>query len=69
VREHLRAVRARSEQVAEQLRSLRPAEPGDPGPGPRMVLEFGIAFNEWLAGWWADAEERIAAESPAGAGT
>ena len=68
VREHLRAVRARSEQVAEQLRSLRPEGLGEPGPGPLMALEFGIAFNEWLAGWWEQAERRIARGAPERAG-
>jgi DNA-binding PadR family transcriptional regulator len=68
VREHLRAVRARSERVAEQLRSLRPEGPREPGPGPLMALEFGIAFNEWLAGWWTEAEERIASGAPERAG-
>jgi predicted TIM-barrel fold metal-dependent hydrolase len=36
-----------------------------------MALEFGIAFNEWLAAWWKQAEERVAREAsaPAGAGS
>ena len=58
---HLRSVRDRSESVAEQLRALR-TETGDPDqPGPRMVLEFGIAFNEWLADYWARVDERLGA--------
>ena len=59
VHEHLRRVRERSESVAAHLRSLRTDE-GDPDrPGPRMVLEFGIAFNEWLAEYWTAVGERI----------
>ena len=59
VREHLDAVRERSQSVAEHLRALR-TERGDPDqPGPRMVLEFGIAFNEWLAEYWADVDSRL----------
>lgn len=58
VAEHMRSVRARSESVAEQLRALRP-DLDEPGPGPLMALEFGIAFNEWLADWWRRAEERV----------
>lgn len=61
---HLRAVSARSEAVAEQLRSIRP-DVDEPGPGPLMALEFGIAFNEWLTDWWRSAEERIAREAGA----
>jgi DNA-binding PadR family transcriptional regulator len=60
VREHLRAVRQRSEAVADQLRSLRTDVSPDPGPGPRMVLEFGVAFNEWLAEYWGKIDERLA---------
>jgi DNA-binding PadR family transcriptional regulator len=61
VLDHLRAARARSEAVAAQLRAIAPEGLDEPGPGPLMALEFGIAFNEWLAGWWGQAEERVAA--------
>jgi PadR family transcriptional regulator, regulatory protein AphA len=68
VREHLRAVRERSEAVAGQLRSLRADVDLQPDPGPRMVLEFGIAFNEWLAEYWGGIDEGLAQGSaPAGA--
>jgi PadR family transcriptional regulator, regulatory protein AphA len=58
VRAHMRASRERSERVAAQLREVA----GDQDltgaePGPLMVLRFGIEFNEWLADWWARAEE------------
>jgi PadR family transcriptional regulator AphA len=59
LREHLRSVRERSEAVAAQLRTLKPEQDDEPAPGPLMVLEFGIAFNDWLADWWKRAEERI----------
>ena len=57
LREHMRAARRRSEEVAERLRALAP-EAGLDGaePGPMLVLRFGIEFNEWLARWWAEAE-------------
>lgn len=61
VLEHVRAVRARSEDVAVRLREVAPDDLHEPAPGPLMALEFGIAFNEWLAGWWRQAEERVAA--------
>ena len=65
IAEHFRAVRARSEAVVEQLRALEP-EGHEPGPGPLMVLEFGIAFNEWLTDWWRQAEDRLAESTGAG---
>jgi PadR family transcriptional regulator, regulatory protein AphA len=59
VRDHMRAARLRSEEVAERLRSLGPA-PDDPAPGPALVRRFGIEFNDWLADWWKREEERLA---------
>lgn len=59
VAENIRAARERSESVAAGLRGLKPDLPEHPEPGPLMVLEFGIAFNEWLADWWRRAEERV----------
>ena len=67
VLDHLRAVRARSEAVSAQLRGLAPDGLGEPGPGPKMALEFGIALNEWQAEWWRRAEERVAREAGAAA--
>jgi DNA-binding PadR family transcriptional regulator len=58
VRAHMRAARARSEEVAERLRSLGPRS-DDPPPGPALVREFGIEFNEWMADWWGRAERRL----------
>jgi PadR family transcriptional regulator AphA len=55
---HMRAARERSAGVAERLRALGP-DREDPDPGPQMVRQFGIELNEWLAGWWERAEERV----------
>jgi DNA-binding PadR family transcriptional regulator len=66
VREHLRSVRERSESVAAELRSLRTDTADPDSPGPRMVLEFGVAFNEWLAEYWGRVDEQL--ERRAGAG-
>ena len=57
VREHMRAARARSEEVVAQFRSMKP-DLGEPEPGPMLVLQFGIELNEWMADWWRRAEER-----------
>ena len=57
VRDTMRAMREQHEQIAAQLRAI--GEPaGDPEPGPALVKKFGIEFNEWIARWWARAEER-----------
>lgn len=50
----LRAMRAHRVGLAERLRAIEPKaqekdEAGD--PYPLMVLEGGIEFNEWFAGW------------------
>ena len=66
LRDQFRAARERSDAVVAQLQALRPDDAGDPPPGPRMALEFGIAFNEWLSDWWAAAEERTAAAAATG---
>jgi hypothetical protein len=72
VREDMRAARERSEGVAARLRAIAPevAPEGidDPDPGKLMVLRFGIEFNEWLADWWARAEERAARAEAAARG-
>jgi PadR family transcriptional regulator, regulatory protein AphA len=59
----LRAARARSEAVTARLRELAPDGLDEPGPGPMMALEFGIAFNQWMADWCRSAEERVAREA------
>jgi DNA-binding PadR family transcriptional regulator len=57
VRENMRAARRRSEDAAERLRAIAP-DLDDPEPGPLMALRFGIEVSEWMADWWARAEER-----------
>ncbi|HEX8051730.1 MAG TPA: PadR family transcriptional regulator [Thermoleophilaceae bacterium] len=57
LREHMREAGRRSAEMAERLRALAP-DLDDPDPGPMMTLRFGIELNEWMADWWARAEER-----------
>jgi PadR family transcriptional regulator AphA len=52
-------VRETHERVAEQLRGIRPAAPEDKPPAPLMTLEFGIAYQEFLADWCKRAERRL----------
>jgi PadR family transcriptional regulator, regulatory protein AphA len=56
----VRRVRDTHTQVAEQLRAIEPAEAEGKPPAPLLTLEFGIAYQEFLADWCARAEERLA---------
>jgi PadR family transcriptional regulator AphA len=60
----VRRVRDTHARIAEQLHAIEPAETGDKPPAPLLTLEFGIAYQEFLADWCARAEERlVSAES------
>jgi DNA-binding PadR family transcriptional regulator len=59
VAQTVRAIRASHERGVERLRGVEP-KAADPDSGAPLTLEFGIAFNEWAARWWADAERRLA---------
>ena len=56
----LRHTRETHERIAEQLRAIEPAWQDGKPPAPLMTLEFGIAYQEFLAGWCERAEERLA---------
>jgi PadR family transcriptional regulator, regulatory protein AphA len=57
--DQLRRIRETHEDLASQLRAIEPeSEPAKP-PAPLMTLEFGIAYQEFLAGWCAEAERRL----------
>jgi DNA-binding PadR family transcriptional regulator len=55
----VRHVRESHERVAEQLRAIEPEPQEGKPPAPLMTLEFGIAYQEFLAGWCAEAERRL----------
>jgi DNA-binding PadR family transcriptional regulator len=55
----VRRVKQTHERIAEQLRAIRPESDEDKPPAPLMTLEFGIAYQEFLAGWCAEAERRL----------
>jgi PadR family transcriptional regulator AphA len=59
----VRHVRETHERVAEQLRAIEPESSEEKPPAPLMTLEFGIAYQEFLAGWCAEAEHRLAGEA------
>jgi PadR family transcriptional regulator AphA len=56
----VRRVRDTHAQIAEQLRAIEPADVEDKPAAPLLTLEFGIAYQEFLADWCARAEERLA---------
>jgi DNA-binding PadR family transcriptional regulator len=56
----LRHIRETHERTADQLRAIQPGDPDGKPPAPLMTLEFGIAYQEFLAGWCKVAEERLA---------
>jgi DNA-binding PadR family transcriptional regulator len=47
------------ERIAAELRAIEPAEPEGKPPAPLMTLEFGIAYQEFLAEWCRRAEHRL----------
>src|SRR3954462_17596 len=51
---------ATHEPIAEELRAIEPESPPGKPPAPLLTLEFGIAYQEFLADWCARAEERLA---------
>jgi DNA-binding PadR family transcriptional regulator len=56
----LRHIRETHEQIAAQLRAIEPAAPDGKPPAPLLTLEFGIAYQEFLADWCERAERRLA---------
>ncbi len=60
----LRAMARRRRELSETLRAIEPEARAKPDPFPLMVLEGGIEFNEWFAGWCERMEERVLAATP-----
>jgi DNA-binding PadR family transcriptional regulator len=57
-------VRETHERLAEQLRALHPEDSsGGKPPAPLLTLEFGIAYQEFLADWCAKTERRLVRET------
>jgi DNA-binding PadR family transcriptional regulator len=59
--ELVRRVRDTHALVAEQLRAIHPEDEDGKPPAPLLTLEFGIAYQEFLADWCERAEQRLAA--------
>ena len=55
----LRHTRATHERIAEQLRAIEPESTTGKPPAPLLTLEFGIAYQEFLADWCARADDRL----------
>lgn len=60
----VRHTRMTHERIAEQLRAIEPEADEDKPPAPLMTLEFGIAYQQFLAEWCAEAERRLAGAAP-----
>jgi PadR family transcriptional regulator AphA len=57
--DQLRRTRRTHEDLAAQLRAIEPQSEAGKPPAPLMTLEFGIAYQEFLAGWCVEAERRL----------
>jgi PadR family transcriptional regulator AphA len=68
--EPLRRMREEHERVLERLRSMAAEKvPDDPPGSPRLTLEWGIAYEEFMIDWCSRIERRLAAAVPAGKGS
>ena len=59
---NLGAMRARQERKLKALRELE-GKSGEFHTGPRMTLEMGIAYAQFMADWCAETERRLARET------
>jgi PadR family transcriptional regulator, regulatory protein AphA len=59
---NLRSMRERQERKLAELRELE-GKTGEWHTGPRMTLEMGIAYAQFMADWCAETERRLARES------
>jgi DNA-binding PadR family transcriptional regulator len=59
---NLRAMRERHERKLAELRELQ-EKAGEMHTGPRMTVEMGVSYAQWMVDWCAEAENRLARES------
>jgi DNA-binding PadR family transcriptional regulator len=59
---NLRAMRERQERKLGELRELE-ENAAEMHTGPRMTLEMGIAYAQWMVDWCAETERRLARET------
>ncbi|HUO70136.1 MAG TPA: PadR family transcriptional regulator [Solirubrobacteraceae bacterium] len=59
--ENIRAMRERQERKLAQLREIEPIAQRGP-EGPRLTLELGIGFTQWMVDWCRATERRLAGE-------
>jgi DNA-binding PadR family transcriptional regulator len=57
--ETLRTMRATRLDLGERLRAMEPEKAALKDPFPLMVLQAGIEFNEWFAGWCERMEAQL----------
>ncbi|HEX5761827.1 MAG TPA: PadR family transcriptional regulator [Solirubrobacterales bacterium] len=57
--EIVRSMRERHARLVERLRSIEPKALEKEDPYPLLVLQGGIEFNEWFAGWCERMESQL----------
>ena len=58
--ENIRAMRERQERKLAQLRAIKPMAQRHGPEGPRLTLELGIGFTQWMVEWCEATERRLA---------
>jgi DNA-binding PadR family transcriptional regulator len=59
---NVRAMRERQERKLGELRELE-VRAGEMHTGPRMTLEMGVSYAQWMVDWCAETERRLVRES------
>jgi PadR family transcriptional regulator, regulatory protein AphA len=62
--ETLRAMRRYRLDLVERLRAMEPKVAEKDAPYPLMVLQGGLEYNEWFAGWCERMEAQLLAQTP-----
>jgi DNA-binding PadR family transcriptional regulator len=57
--ENVRSFRVLQERKLAELRSIEAAASAGAPQGPRLTLQFGLAFAEWIVDWCLEAERRL----------
>ncbi len=61
--ENIRAMRERQERKLAQLQAIEPMAQQFGMEGPRLTLELGIGFTQFMVDWCRAAERRLAGDS------
>ena len=66
--ELLRSIRVEHERVREELRGIKPGveEVNVDDSAPLAVLQWGIAYHDFIIGWCSETERRLAEQTASG---